>query len=254
MLPQTTRGADRWTFLIGGAAAVIGSLLGMVGNLIHPNTPINDAVGVAQAIAESDGWLAIHMAIVIGIILMLGGLVAIAYSLRGELATALGRFALAAAVAGVSVGLILVILDGVAARQLAEEWALAPPDEIFVALRLAAMNETINFALASLFNILFAGVAFILFGFAVAASDGYPRWFGFVAVLAGFGSIGAGLIQAESGSPVETARVMTIIGPTLITVWLFVMGIMLIRKAREPGKAVVHGGPAPAVPAPTAVS
>ena len=53
MEPQT-RGADRWTFLIGGVAAFLGSLLGMIGNLIHPATPINDAAGVAQAIAESD--------------------------------------------------------------------------------------------------------------------------------------------------------------------------------------------------------
>jgi hypothetical protein len=249
MEPQTTRGADRWTFLIGGVAAVLGSLLGMAGNLIHPATPINDAVGVAQTIAENDGWLIIHMDIVVGIILMLGGMVAIVYSLRGDLAVALGRFALAAAVAGVAIGLILVILDGVAARQLAEEWALAPPDESFVALRLAAMNETMNFALASLFNILFAGVAFILLGFGVTASDGYPRWFGLVAVLAGFESIVAGLIQAESGSPVETARVMTIIGPTLITFWLLVMGILLIRKARRLEQAAVHGTPAHGAPA-----
>ena len=230
MVPQTTGGSDRWTFLIGGVAAVLGSLLGMVGNLIHPATPINDAVGVARTIAESDSWLVIHMAIVVGIILMLGGLVAIVYSLRGDLAVALGRFALAVAVAGASVGLILVILDGVTARQLAEEWAIAAPDDSFVALRLVAMNETMNFALASLFNILFAGFAFILFGFAVTVSDGYPRWLGLVAVLAGFESIGAGWIQAESGSPVETARVLTIIGPTLITVWLLVMGVLLTAK------------------------
>jgi hypothetical protein len=250
MVPQTTPGADRWTFLIGGVAAVLGSLLGMVGNVIHPATPIDDAVGVAQTIAETDSWLVIHLAIVVGIILMLGGLVAIVYSLRGDLAVALGRFALVATVAGVAVGLILVILDGVTARQLAEEWALAPSDERLVALRLAAMNETMNFALASLFNILFAGVAFILLGFAVTASEGYPRWFGLVAALAGFESIVAGLIQAESGSPVETARVLTIIGPTLITLWLFVMGILLIRKARQPEKAAVNGSPAHGAPAP----
>ena len=111
------------------------------------------------------------------------------------------------------------------------------------------MNETMNFALASLFNILFAGVAFILLGFAVTASDGYPRWFGLVAVLAGFESIVAGLIQAESGSPVETARVLTIIGPTLITLWLFAMGVLLIRKAREPEEAALHGTPAHGAPA-----
>jgi len=128
------------------------------------------------------------------------------------------------------VGLILVILDGVAARQLAEEWASAPAAEQGMALRLVSANETLNFALASLFNILFAGVAFILFGLAVATSDGYPRWLGLVVVVGGLGSIWAGLIQAEAGSPVPASRILTIIGPTVITLWLFVIGIMLVRK------------------------
>ena len=85
MTIEATRGSDRWLFLIGGAAAIGGSLIGMVGNLIHPDTPIGDAAGVAQAIVESEAWLPIHLAIVVGIILMLGGLVALARSVRGDL-------------------------------------------------------------------------------------------------------------------------------------------------------------------------
>ena len=82
-----------------------------------------------------------------------------------------------------------------------EDWAAAPAAEQATALRILAANETMNFALASLFNILFAGVAFILFGLAVAASDGYPRWLGLLVVLGGLESISAGFIQAEAGEP-----------------------------------------------------
>jgi len=230
---EATQGSDRWLFLMGGAAAILGSLLGMIGNLIHPDTPIGDPAGVARAIAASEGWLPIHLTIVLGILLMFGGLVALARSVRGELATGLARLGLAAATAGVAVGLVLVILDGVAARQLAQEWASAPPAEQVIALRLVSANETLNFALASLFNILFAGVAFIMFGLAVAASGGYPRSFGLIVVLGGLESIGAGLIQADAGEPVLASRVLTIIGPTVITLWLFAIGILLVQKARR---------------------
>ena len=230
MIVEATRGSDRWLFLIGGLAAIVGSLIGMVGNLIHPDTPIGDPAGVARAIFQSETWLPIHLAIVLGILLMFGGLVALAYSVRGDLAVALARLGLAAAIAGVAVGLVLVILDGVAARQLAEDWAAAPVAEQSGALRIMAANETMNFALASLFNILFAGVAFILLGLAVAASDGYPRWLGLLVVLGGLESIGAGLIQADAGGPLAASRVLTIIGPTVITLWLFVMGILLVRR------------------------
>jgi hypothetical protein len=223
---------ERWIVVLGGLAAIVGSLLGMVGNLIHPETPIGDPAGVAQAIATSDTWLPVHLAIALGIILMFGGLVALAHAIRGSLAVALARFGLAAATAGVAVGLVLVILDGVAARQLAEEWAAATGADQALKLQLVAANETVNFALASLFNLLFAGVAFGLFGFAVAASENFPRWLGVLVVLGALESVGAGLIQAEAGSPLVATRVLTIVGPTVITLWLVVIGVLLVRRAR----------------------
>lgn len=224
--------SQRWIFRLGSVAAIVGSVAGMVGNLFHPATPLDDPSGVARTIADSDAWTILHLVIVAGIILMLGGLLAIHRSIRGGAAGALAQFGWAAALAGIAVGVVLVILDGVAAKQLAEEWATAPAGEQAAALRVVLANETTNFALAALFNILFAGVTFILYGLAVALSDVYPRWLGWVAVIAGLGSIGAGLIQALVGQPTLASQVLTIIGPTVITLWLFVMGILLARRAR----------------------
>jgi Domain of unknown function (DUF4386) len=222
-----------YLFRIGGTSAIIGAILGGIGNLVHPVTPEDDPVGVARVIADSDIWVPVHLAIVIGIVLMLGGLIAIYHSIRGGLPGALARFGLFAAVAGATIGMVLVILDGVAARQLAQEWASAAPGEKATALGLVHVNETINFALASLFNLVFAAATFILFGLAVALSNVYPRWLGWVAVVAGVASIGAGLIQASIGEPTGASRALTIFGPTVITLWLLVVGILLVRKARE---------------------
>jgi Domain of unknown function (DUF4386) len=238
----------RWVLRIGGWAAIIGSILAGVGNLVHPVTPEDDPVGVAQVIADSDPWTPIHLVIVLGIFLMLGGLIAIYRTIRGGLAGALARFGLFAAVAGVTIGLILVILDGVAARQLAQEWASAAPSEKATALGLVHVNETINFALASLFNFVFAAATFILFGSAVAMSDVYPRWLGWVAVVAGVASIGAGLTQALVGEPTTASRVLTIFGPTVITLWLLSMGILLLQRSRtaSPDRTVIVEGNASA--------
>src|ERR671918_1171151 len=216
----TTYLDDRWVFRLGGVAAIGGALLGMVGNLVHPVTPIDDPEGVARVIAQSGSWVPIHLAIVLGVVLMLGGLVAIRVSVREGVAAALSRFGLVAAVMGATVGLVLVILDGVAARQLAQEWAAGPPEGRGVALALVHANETINFALASLFNLVFAAVTFVLFGLAVVLSGTYPRWLGWVAVLAGALSMAAGTIQASVGEPTEASRLLTIVGPSVITLWL----------------------------------
>src|SRR5918993_593336 len=159
---------EGYIFRIGSAAGILGSLLAMVGNLLHPATPIGDPEGVARTIAQSENCVLIHLVIVVGLILMLGGLVAISRSIEGGLPGALAWLGSIAAVAGVTVGVVLVIVDGVAAKHLANAWEAAPPEEA-AALRVVLAEEAINFALAALFNILFAGVTFILLGLAVAS-------------------------------------------------------------------------------------
>jgi Domain of unknown function (DUF4386) len=218
---------------IGSKAAVVGSLLGLVGNLIHPSTPLDDPRGVARTIAASDAWFGIHFGIVIGITLMFGGLIALHHSIRGGLPGALARFGLFAASVGIAVGLILLILDGVAAKQLADEWASAAAETRFTALQNVLTNETMNFALASLFNFIFAGVTFILFGLAVALSDVYPRWLGWVVVAAGLVSVGASLVQGAPGEPTSLSWILTIIGPTIITLWLLIIGVLMRRNASQ---------------------
>jgi hypothetical protein len=232
--------SSTWVFRIGSVAGVVGALLGLVGNLVHPATPTGDPEGVARAIADSQLWVVDHLVIVVGLILMLGGLVAIAHSIQGGLPGALARLGSVAAVAGITVGLILVTLDGLAAKQIAEAWATAPPDEQAAALRLVLAEETIHFALAALFNILFAGVTFILYGLAVAWSRVYPRWLGWVVVAAGLGSVVAGLVQAAAGESTTLTRVLTIIFPTVITLWLVQMGVLLFRKAPAVERAVAR--------------
>ncbi|MGH2827109.1 MAG: DUF4386 family protein [Actinomycetota bacterium] len=130
-------------------------------------------------------------------------------------------------------GLILTILDGVAAKQLADEWASATAESRFIALQNVLTNETMNPALASLFNFIFAGVTFILFGLAVALSDVYPRWLGWVVVAAGVVSIAASLVQGVPGEPSLLSWILTIIGPTVITLWILIIGVLMGRKASQ---------------------
>lgn len=216
---------------IGSVAAIIGSILAGVGNGLHPVTPRDDPVGVAQVIADSGAWTLVHMVILFGTLLMLGGLVAIRVSIEGGRAEALARFGLYAGVLGTTVGLITFVLDGVAAKELADTWAATPEAGKEIALGLVTLNETINFALAGLFNLSFAGVPFTLLGLAVAGSNVFPRWWGWVAAVAGLGSIGAGLFQGFTGKPTIASLILTIIGPTVIVIWLLVMGILVGRLA-----------------------
>jgi len=231
MMTTNPRPEEGSVFRIGAVAGIVGSLLAMVGNLLHPATPIGDPEGVARTIAQSESWVLVHLVIVIGLILMLGALVALSRSIEGGLAGALAQLGAVAAVAGVTVGVVLVIVDGVAAKHLADAWEAAPPDQAPAALRMVLAEEAINFALAALFNILFAGVTFILFGLAVAWSGKYPGWLGWVVVVAGIGSVPVGLVQAYTGESIGFTRIATITFPTIITLWVVGMSVLVWRKA-----------------------
>ncbi len=220
---------DGWIVRLGSWGGVAGSLLAMVGNLLHPATPTRDPEGVARTIANSGTWVPVHLVIVVGLILMLGGLIAICRSIGEGAAGALARLGLPAAVTGAAVGLILVIVDGVAAKHLADAWAEAPPEEAAAALRVVVGEETINFALAALFNILFAGVTFILLGLAVVMDGEHPRGPAWAVVVAGLGSVPVGLVQAYHGESVTFTRVATIIFPTVIMLWVAWMSARMLR-------------------------
>jgi hypothetical protein len=225
--------AQGWVLRIGSAAGIAGALLGMVGNLAHPTTPAasQDAQGLARTIADNGSWVPAHLVILLGLIGMLGGLVAIAYSIRGGLPEALAQLGSIAAVAGATVGLVLLGIDGVAAKHLAQAWATAPPTEQAAALHALLAEEAINFALGTLFYILFAGVTFVLLGLAVAWSRVYPRGLGWIVVVAGAGSLVVGLVQAQVGETNAVTRIPSIVFPTVITLWLAWMGVLLLRKA-----------------------
>ena len=190
-----------WLSRIGSVCAIAGALLAAVGNLLHPVTPRDDPVGVARVIAESDAWTLIHEVIILGVILMFLGLIAIGASIGGGASGALARMGVYAATVGTTLGLATVILDGVGAKQLADQWAAAPESTKAAALSLVSMNETLNFALAGLFNLSFAGVPFILLGLAVALNGVYPRWLGWVAAFAGLAPLQQGSSKPLPANP-----------------------------------------------------
>jgi hypothetical protein len=67
----------------------------------------------------------------------------------------------------------------------------------------------------------------VLFGVAMAHAGTFPRWLGRVAGAAGIGSILAGLLQALTGKPTMASLILTIIGPTVITLWMLLIGVLL---------------------------
>ena len=164
----------------GGVAAILGALLAGIGNLIHPVTPRDDDAGVALVMAQTDAWTLIHLVIIAGTIGALVGLVGVRGALPREgFVGAMTRYGVLAGAIGTVLGILTVILDGVAAKRARRRLGGDARRPAGRRARLVATNETLNFAIAGMFNLTFAGLPFLAFGLAVAASRVFPAgWAG----------------------------------------------------------------------------
>ncbi len=75
------------------------------------------------------------------------------------------------------------------------------------------------------------GVSIVLNGAAVAYSDAYPQWLGWLALLLGIGVTAIGLTQAYNGPSALVTNTLFGAFSVGVTVWLLVMGILMWRKA-----------------------
>ena len=81
--------------------------------------------------------------------------------------------------------------------------------------------------------ILFFGVTFIVYGLAVAMSDNFPKWMGWIAAALGLVSLVAGLYQSYDGLSVFITSYVFSGTATLLTVWGLVMAILMARKTMQ---------------------
>jgi hypothetical protein len=219
-------------YRIGGILLIVGSVLGVVTNLLHPNPPdIGDPIAQLKLISTSEHWGPIHVGIVLASIIRLGGLVAFTYSFNEGYGAAWSRIALAGAIVGGAAAVVLFAVDGIASQKLAIAWAHAAPSEIPIAYQVSQSNQYVGFGIYGLWIMVFFGLTYIAYGLAVATSHEYPRWLGWVAVAAGAGSFVVGYFQYFSGLTDLLTNKLFPAFAIVLAIWTVVMGWLLWRKA-----------------------
>src|SRR5207244_7366594 len=96
---------ERTLTRIGAAAAVLGAVLGLVVNVLHPrvNDPVNTKAFLRQ-VAGSTIWVGDHVGIIFAVLLVTGGLVAVYRSITSGTRAASARRGFAAAVVSAALG------------------------------------------------------------------------------------------------------------------------------------------------------
>jgi hypothetical protein len=164
------------TTRIGAVAFPLGVILLMIATAIHPSRehPM-DNPAVFLEYAQSESWIAVHLAQWIAALLIIAGLLAVYYTLRtkAEVGAEVAHFGFVAVVLTADAFTMLQAVDGVALKWAVDTWASAPVEQKADAFAAAEAVRWTEYALQSFSNILL-GLTLILYGVAIALGTVYP--------------------------------------------------------------------------------
>jgi hypothetical protein len=223
-------GDDAITTRMGAVALPIGVVLIAISEIFHParEDPM-DFPAVFQEYAQSNVWTTVHLGEYFGFLLLLGGLVALYYSVsaRPGAGAGLAPFGFAAAVTTAASFTVLQAVDGITLRYAVDAWASAPAPQKAAAFAAAEVARWTEIGMNSLSYFL-AGLTLFLYGLAIALGRVYPRWVGLMVVLSGaaFMYDGAVVVAYEGFVP----SIVKLVGLLLLAVWAFVMAAFMWRN------------------------
>jgi hypothetical protein len=179
---------ERQVLRLGGVLVVVGALAYLGSALWHGDLPDQTTQIALQHIADRPEWHLIHLIGIVSVLLWVGAFVALAYSLSRGPSWLLGRMAVLAVV----IGAVDYSIDGYELKNVADAWqAASAPEKEDKLLVAEAMFGILGGTFRSFIAWLY-GLPYLLLGLAVALSDEYPRWLGWVAAVAGAGAVIAG--------------------------------------------------------------
>ena len=224
---------ERTLFRIGAVSLIVGFVLTIVHvALLVVDAPLSDpgdTEAFIQSIVDSSIWAGIHVLVLVPLLLGVGGLLALYRSITGEPGGALAGLGFAGGVMGGAITAISVaILGGGAMKELPDAWAAAADKEVPFAVAKATI--LVRFDIGSWGNLVFYGVAPILYGLAISLTGIYPKWLGWVAVVGGVGGVLIQIVQFSQGVSLVTSGVY-VASFLVVTLWLVVMGVLMWRKA-----------------------
>jgi hypothetical protein len=229
---------DRPLFRAGGAMAIGGAVVAFVGNALHPRSTVyyGDPVAWLDHNTVSDVWFPAHLLILLGQIALVGGFVALSRSLAGTRGHGIATLALANAQIGTALILVTLAIDGLAVPQLDGIWPVGEAPSAEAVLAGSIMYHTI-FGLLYVFMITLFGLAPVFYGIAMLLGGGYPRWFGYAAVLIGSAVIGTALLSMFGVATEFLDAVVWTVTASLVVIWFLIGGVMLWRRADQPTRA-----------------
>lgn len=222
---------NRQALKFGGTLAVIGGLGYFVTLLVHGDLPDQSTEIALEHIAGRPEWRTLKLALIASVLCWLGAYTALVRTLPSGLSNLLGQWAVSISIVGVAIVVVEYAIIGHALKEVADTWIATRETGSEENLRMAAIMLAISGGLFHSFVAWVLGLPYILFGAAVILGSGYPRWMGWIAVVAGSGALLAGSTRFLG---IELVPFPLLYGGFIIplNLWLAAMGVLMWRRAR----------------------
>ncbi len=217
----------------GAIAAMLGLAVYATSAALHPGTAPHHTEAAFAHYASEPNWALIHLGELLGILLMVAALLALAWRLRRGVAGAWAALAGAAMVMFASVYAMFIAVDGVALGILVRRWADATPERQELLFEAAFAVRQIEAGLFGMQWVLF-GIGAGLFALAFFASEvgraGKRRRLAMsgLSVAASIGTLAFGITQARTGFSETSMAFQT--GLLVGVVWIIAVALFLFRS------------------------
>jgi hypothetical protein len=179
---------------VSGLCLLLGSVAVFVFRAAHGDLPAADASAALAFIAGRPVYAAVHLGALLGVLVWVGGLVALAMVFASSVGRLAGWLGTASGLIGAAVYIVDFSIDGYAGRGLAGRWTTASP----------AQRVTLEQAATTVFQILGGtsltsiailwGLPLVLFGLALLW-EGFPPWLAWTGLIIGTVTFLAALAQ-----------------------------------------------------------
>ena len=231
-IDKAQRKREQTLLRIGAVCAILGAVVSVAAGIGFGNlTNESGTEAILRYVSSRPNWYwpAVHLGFILGALLWVGALTALASSFTNGTGWALSRLGAASVILGPTIHIVDSSINGFGVTALADAWVAAPASEQASLLRVGdTLLSILGGTWASVVSY-FHGMPFILFGLAVALDRSYPAWIGWVGFVGGAGSLACGIMMFLSAG-LFPGR-LYIAFALIVSVWMVAMGVLMWRRA-----------------------
>ncbi len=211
---------------VGGVFALVAAVMQIVGNGLHPPIPTN-TVEALQLMAGTGHWTAIHVLITISYFMFIPFIVGASAAFQDQ-NSPLIRVGTVLVVVGSGIGAVQITTHLTLFKYLADQYVATNDPAIqqnLILLYDALWPYNVALEIAHLLAIF---ISAILFGSAMLDDALFPRWLGWLGIVAG-GISSAGILIGKIVINTVTGDIIFGLGLIPLVLWIIAVGIVLLR-------------------------